>query len=332
MRSGTETLTKLMTMLGLLAGAVNAIAHEPQLQCSQSPPVDLATHIFDEHYHFFIDEQPEEFLGLATKEFSLLIDEHAACADTHGICVIDYDPWLNAQDGYIDGDINYAELTDNSTRTKVELTFLIRTHPDHKAIPRTTVLTFVRDNADDCWRMDDLLAGRDSSLKEQLKQDLPRYKAAREASTRGLKWTLLEFDTYSSRIEVLRDDRSLGTYNLNCDASPEANELEYDLSIHEINRADIVSLNNDGSNLLVVVCNHGAHSREISIFDTSRRSDEPVWSKVGSYFADWQLVHGDLSISYDLPCTDDVCDQPFATTEVSWNALTDQGLAGCGEK
>lgn len=235
MRSGTETLKKMMTMLVLLAGAVNAIAHEPQSQCNQSPPVDLATYVFDEHCDSFIDE-------------------HAACADMY------------------------------------------------------------------------------SSLKEQLKQDLPRYQAAREATSRGLRWTLLESDTYSSRIEVLRGDRSLGTYSLNCDVSPEANELEFDLSIHEINRADIVSSKNDGSYLLVVVCNHGAHSREISIFDTSRRSDEPAWSKVGSYFADWQLIDGDLCISYDLPCTDDVCDQPFVTTEVSWNALTDQGLMGCGEK
>jgi len=73
--------------------------------------------------------------------------------------------------------------------------------------------------------------------------------------------------------------------------------------------------------LLVISCNVGAHSRQITIIDLAQQSKKSVFSATGSYTASWEIQDGELWIGYDEPCdTGPTVDCPdgFVTTFVQY--------------
>ena len=101
-----------------------------------------------------------------------------------------------------------------------------------------------------------------------------------------------------SRLTVFQRDGRFGIYNLECDLG-DVTEGEVDDDDASI---QLLSLPSGPKELLVIRCNVGAHSQQITIFDLARQSRKPVFSATGSYSANWEIQDGELWIVYDEPC------------------------------
>ena len=101
-----------------------------------------------------------------------------------------------------------------------------------------------------------------------------------------------------SRLSIYQRDKLLGIYDLSCDLT-DVGEGSYSDNGASL---DLVRPESNPEGLLVVGCNVGAHSRQITIIDLTRQSKEPVFSATGSYTASWEIQDGELWIGYDEPC------------------------------
>jgi hypothetical protein len=111
-------------------------------------------------------------------------------------------------------------------------------------------------------------------------------------------WHVVSAGADESRLSIYRRDQLLGIYDLTCDLTNvgEGSRSDNGASL------DLVRPESNPEGLLLVSCNVGAHSRQVTIIDLTRKSKKPVFSATGSYAAGWELQDGELWISYDEPC------------------------------
>ncbi len=137
-------------------------------------------------------------------------------------------------------------------------------------------------------------------------------------------WHIVSAGLDESRISVHRRDRLLGIFNLSCDLTDvsEGPRIENNASLN------LVQIDSHPEGLLLITCNLGAHSQQVAIIDLASKSNQPAFSKTGSYFADWELQDGELWIRYDQPCAEGVsveCPDGFETIFVQYpDPQTDQ--------
>jgi len=111
-------------------------------------------------------------------------------------------------------------------------------------------------------------------------------------------WHVMSAGADESRLSVYRRDRLLGIFDLSCDLTDASEES------HSDNGAslDLVRPESNPEGLLLISCNVGAHSRQITIIDLAGQSKKKLFSVTGSYRASWELQDGELWIGYDEPC------------------------------
>jgi hypothetical protein len=130
-------------------------------------------------------------------------------------------------------------------------------------------------------------------------------------------WHIVSAGLDESRISVYRRDQLLGIYNLSCDLTDlnEGPRIENNASLN------LVQIESRPQGLLLITCNLGAHSQQVAIIDLASKSNQPVFSISGSYFADWELEDGKLWIRYDRPCDGGLsaeCPDGFETVYVQY--------------
>jgi len=111
-------------------------------------------------------------------------------------------------------------------------------------------------------------------------------------------WHVQSAGADESRLAVHQRDQRFGIYDLDCDLG-DVTEGE---SGDDNARLQLLSLPSGPQELLIISCNVGAHSQQITIFDLARKSKQPVFSATGSYSASWEVQDGELWIGYDEPC------------------------------
>jgi len=137
-------------------------------------------------------------------------------------------------------------------------------------------------------------------------------------------WHIVSAGLDESRISVHRRDQLFGIFNLSCDLTDlkEGPRIENNASLN------LVQTDSHPEGLLLITCNVGAHSQQVAIIDLNSKSNEPVFTETGSYFADWELQDGELWIRYDQPCPEGVsvdCPDGFETIYVQYpEPLPDQ--------
>lgn len=116
----------------------------------------------------------------------------------------------------------------------------------------------------------------------------------------GYEWTwhILSAGADESRLSIYQGDHLFGIYDLACDLT-DASDGERQNGNASIN---LVRPDTNPEGLMVVSCNLGAHSQQVTIIELARHSREPVFSATGSYSASWELQDGELWIGYDKPC------------------------------
>ena len=105
--------------------------------------------------------------ALVSPAFGKALREERACqAREEGICTIDSDPWLDAQDGDIEGPVRYGWNETSATFGQVELRYSVWKKP------YVTRLPMVR-KGQGCWQVDDVITQSGRSVRRILAQPVP---------------------------------------------------------------------------------------------------------------------------------------------------------------
>ncbi|MCP4332753.1 MAG: hypothetical protein GY785_08870 [Gammaproteobacteria bacterium] len=134
-------------------------------------------------------------------------------------------------------------------------------------------------------------------------------------------WHVVSAGADESRLSVYQQDQLLGIYNLSCDLT----DVSEGQGVDDNANINLVKPESNPEGLLVISCNVGAHSRQITIIELARHSKKSVFSATGSYTASWEIQDGELWIGYDEPCDAGLsvdCPDGFVTTFVQYPQST----------
>ncbi|WP_156815211.1 hypothetical protein [Amphritea japonica] len=253
---------------------------------------------------------------LYTADFKQAIMNHAECLGDQGICNLHFDPWLDAQDGYADGEIEYSVRKISPDSISVDLNYQFRVHPTLPAKPQRVSLLLNRADTALCWKVDDMLLPDKRSMKAMMVNDYQHFYYYKKTK---LSWSLLSSDIDSSKIAVSRDNRVIAEYDLNCDVGEALNQNSEQLD-GEMNKVGLVVTYSKPQGFVITSCRFGAHSKRLTVYDLEIKSSTPVWERTGSYFGEWSINQNyDLVLSYDEPCNNLDCPAPFVQKDVIWS-------------
>lgn len=285
--------------------------------CSYQSALTFAQQFYREHRTFYADPKPQNITQLYTSKFGEVIINHAECIGDSGLCNLDFDPWLDAQDGYVDGEIDYSVKEIAWDAVSVDLHYKFRIHPTLPTSPRVVSLLLKKSDAPLCWRIDDMILPEQGSLKSIMLDDYEYFYYYKKTK---LNWNLLSSDFESSKIQIHRDQQPIAEYDLNCDVS-ESLAPNYDQLPGELNTVGLVVTPSNPQGVVISSCRFGAHSKQLAIYDLKSKRQDPVWEKIGSYFAEWSInANYELVLSYDKPCNVENCEAPFVRVDVIWQA------------
>lgn len=106
-------------------------------------------------------------VALVSAAFASATRAERACQQREeGICTLDFDPWLDGQDGDIDSAATYAWRARSPASGEVEVRFTVWGEP------HLTRLPMVR-QGEGCWQVDDVITHRGQSVRAVLAQPVP---------------------------------------------------------------------------------------------------------------------------------------------------------------
>lgn len=290
-----------------------------EVNCNVHSALQFAQQFYLGHYYFFDDPEPKMVDQLYTADFGQVVLNHAECVGDKGICNLHFDPWLNAQDGYVDGEIEYSAHEIDGGSLSVDLSYQFRVHPTLPARPQTASLSLHQTDAPGCWKVDDMILPDRTSLKAMMLNDYQHFYFYKKTK---LSWHLISSDIDSSKVAVHRDNQRIAKFELNCDVKEALNFSPDDVD-GEVNRVGLIVTPSNPQGFVISSCRFGAHSKKLSVYDLKSAGQEPVWEKTGSYFAEWSLNDNyELVLSYDRPCDNPDCSVPFIREDVVWDSLS----------
>jgi hypothetical protein len=104
------------------------------------------------------------------------------CQDVEeGICALDSDPWINAQDGEALQPISFEVVPGPGTSATVRMSYRFGWHDvsDPPPEPAEARLMMTYDAGSGCWVLDDLIGGEGRSLRKQLED---YFRGARQVA------------------------------------------------------------------------------------------------------------------------------------------------------
>ncbi len=131
-------------------------------------------------------------------------------------------------------------------------------------------------------------------------------------------WKLESASFLESKISIYSANNKLTTYTIECNLEDALlkEPLEESDSPARIEKMITPKIPHG---VLLTTCIVGAHSKNVSVFDPTKNLTDAVFSIVGSYYADWQLVDNELIIYYDRPCeTNQLNCELYYRESVAW--------------
>ncbi|CAH0176066.1 YbjP/YqhG family protein [Stenotrophomonas lactitubi] len=151
--------TRMLAIVGLL------LAPTVQAAPACQEPTEVARAFFEATTGKGDLLQPPQ--ALVSAAFAKALHAERACqVREEGICAIDSDPWLDAQDGDIDSPVRYSWKQASATAGQVEMRYAVW----NKAY--VTRLPMVR-KGEGCWQVDDILTNSGRSVRKILAQPVP---------------------------------------------------------------------------------------------------------------------------------------------------------------
>lgn len=149
------------------------------------------------------------------------------------------------------------------------------------------------------------------------------FSTSLSAQEEGLKnsweWQLESSSFYESKIAIRSKGKIIASYEFGCDLNQNQSALlDEDESSATIEK---LQLQSGSTSLLIITCNIGAHSQQLSIVEPNTNPHTPIFEKTGSYFVRWKKSEDTIIITYDKPCKETnnkVCEVPFEAIKTSW--------------
>lgn len=137
--------------------------HAARADCNEARALAQAEAFFKQHQAFYFKETPALRQAVSPALYRAL-QRHYRCA---GVCHLDYDPWLGAQDGEIAEPIQFA--VSSSTREKVEVRMSYRydAGPGQPEETNTVRLRLSAVAPPRCWVLDDLVTPLGDSVLQR---------------------------------------------------------------------------------------------------------------------------------------------------------------------
>jgi hypothetical protein len=169
------------------------------------------------------------------------------------------------------------------------------------------------------WLTSTPLVAYDEVIKEHLDSSKQTNKIGSETKNTDWNWSIVSSDLMESIILVSKNNKSVARYAIACNLSDVNHRSDSLQTDEEVSRVEFVSTTKLPDKVLLVSCTVGAHARLISVYDPMNQSSEPVFSKVGSYYAYWEIETDQLLLHYDQPCPSEQqsCDR-FQKVTVPW--------------
>lgn len=140
--------------------------------CEVADPVEFAQMFFTEHRSFYYEETPA-LRSYVTPSLYRALQNYYRCAAAEGICHLDYDPWLGAQDGEIAGNAKFSTMATGPGRTKVTMAYQFEIEPGRPTKPQKVVLLLKAASPPLCWQVSDLVTPLGHSLAKRYSSKMP---------------------------------------------------------------------------------------------------------------------------------------------------------------
>jgi len=140
--------------------------------CTRSDPARFAEQFFQSHRSFYLQEtpalKPQVTIGLYRA-----LRNHYQCAEAEGVCHLDYDPWLGAQNGEMAEPALFQVPRGDARPVRVSMTYRFMLEPGKPARARKVVLQLQPAQPPQCWQVDDLITPRGHSLARRYSSKTP---------------------------------------------------------------------------------------------------------------------------------------------------------------
>ncbi|WP_374355662.1 hypothetical protein [Chitinimonas sp.] len=150
---------------GLLIAAVSlSLCGTTVFACGDREAISLASRLFAKHRLFYAQETPG-LKKIVSPAFYQALKGHYRCGEKEGgICHLDYEPWLGAQDGEVGAPVKYAVTARSADGVSVSMSYAFVLEPGTPKKAQTVVLQLQKAAEPQCWLVDDLVTPIGDSL------------------------------------------------------------------------------------------------------------------------------------------------------------------------
>jgi hypothetical protein len=150
----------------LLAAIPLSLLCSPSRACGDKEAISVATQLFTKHRSFYADETPG-LKQLVSGAFYQTLKAHYRCAEKEGICHLDYEPWLGAQDGEVSEPVRYEVSSRAKENISVTMSYLFFIASDRPKKKQKVVLRLQLAAQPQCWVINDLITPVGDSLAKR---------------------------------------------------------------------------------------------------------------------------------------------------------------------
>lgn len=152
-----------MLLLNTLVAAALVFMSSSTFACGEEEAIAFAKRFFADHRTFYFKDSPAVRESVTSALYQAL-QNHYRCQVQEGLCHIDYEPWLGAQDGEVSGPISFSFASKGNGKASVSLRYLFELSRDRPKTKQTVVLHLASAEPPQCWRVSDLITPLGQSL------------------------------------------------------------------------------------------------------------------------------------------------------------------------
>ncbi len=157
-----------MRSVFILVIFISSILGSAATACGIAEAEGVARRFFGVHRDFAWQETPG-LRKIVTPPFYRALKAHYRCAAKEGICQLDYDPWLGAQDGGISGPVSFAVSSKAHNEAAVTLSYQFDAGADAPRKKQDVVLHLRAAASPQCWQVADLVTPAGASIVRQIR-------------------------------------------------------------------------------------------------------------------------------------------------------------------
>jgi hypothetical protein len=159
LRWGFQSVLRLNT----LVAAALIFMSSPTFACGEEEAIAFAKRFFADHRTFYFKDSPTVRESVTPALYKAL-QNHYRCQAQEGLCHIDYEPWLGAQDGEVSGPISFSFASKGNDKASVSLRYQFELSPDRPKKKQKVILHLATSKEPQCWKVSDLITPLGQSL------------------------------------------------------------------------------------------------------------------------------------------------------------------------